>query len=77
MKLEDTFEKTRGQEMQRALELEASLREAELRVEVLKRDKTMLLEDLDKAREKEKAVNSLWEGVYHSPGECNISHTVD
>lgn len=65
MKLEDTAEKTRSQETQKALELEASLREAELRVEVLKRDKTMLLEDLDKAKEKEKSVNTLWEGEHN------------
>jgi hypothetical protein len=43
----------------KSTELEASLREAEMKLEVLKRDKTLLLEELDKGKQREKDLRDL------------------
>ena len=43
----------------RSLELEVSLRELEMKAEVLRRDKCILLEDLDKSKFREKEYTSL------------------
>ena len=45
------------------LETEASLREQELKVEVLRRDKNMLLDELNKSKENQSSIIKLWEGT--------------
>jgi predicted nuclease with TOPRIM domain len=44
------------------LETEASLREQELKVEVLRRDKNMLLDELNKSKDNQSSIIKLWEG---------------
>ncbi|KAI8930191.1 hypothetical protein BC831DRAFT_547078 [Entophlyctis helioformis] len=61
MKAEDGFQKVSAEASTRTLQLEAEVKKAEMDVEVLRRDKTMLLEDLAKAKEKERAIIDLWE----------------
>lgn len=62
LKLEDEQAESMAEIKTKALELEASLREQEMRVEVLKRDKVLLLDELGKVKEREKSIVQLWEG---------------
>jgi chromosome segregation ATPase len=76
MKLEDEQADVIAEIKTRALELEASLREHEMKVEVLKRDKALLLDELDKSKQREKTINGLWEGTFSSARPCkSISRT--
>ncbi|KAJ3216542.1 hypothetical protein HDU67_009327 [Dinochytrium kinnereticum] len=59
LKLEDQISLTNATTNGRLLELEANLRETEMKAEVLRRDKIILLEEMDKAKEREKALNEL------------------
>ncbi|KAJ3193227.1 hypothetical protein HK101_005194 [Irineochytrium annulatum] len=59
IKVEERMETAVSQANHRALELESSLREMEMKAEVLRRDKVILLEELDKYKERERAVDEL------------------
>nr|KAJ3422966.1 Leucine-rich repeat-containing protein 45 [Polyrhizophydium stewartii] len=61
IKAEDGYQKLSSQTTTRLLELEAALKRAEMDCEVLRRDKAMLLDDIAKSKEKEKAIAQLWE----------------
>ncbi|KAJ8326783.1 hypothetical protein QVD99_005432 [Batrachochytrium dendrobatidis] len=61
MRAEDTYQTLSSGTTTRVLKLESSLKQAELDVEVLKRDKVILLEDVAAAKEKERSIASLWE----------------
>lgn len=47
---------------EQVLSLDSKLKNALLEIQVLSRDKSSLLEELDLVKEKEKKVNQLWEG---------------
>ncbi|KAI8855026.1 hypothetical protein BC829DRAFT_107797 [Chytridium lagenaria] len=59
LKLEDKLTISSSSMNGRMIELEANLRETEMKAEVLRRDKTMLLEEMDKAKEREKSIYEL------------------
>ncbi|TPX69775.1 hypothetical protein SpCBS45565_g02220 [Spizellomyces sp. 'palustris'] len=61
LRLETQREKSFSDAKRKSLELEASLREADVKVEVLKRDKVMLIEELDKAKDRLKAMKTMYE----------------
>ncbi|KAH9250831.1 hypothetical protein BASA81_011341 [Batrachochytrium salamandrivorans] len=61
MRAEDKYQGISTETTTRILELESSLKRAELDVEVLRRDKAMLLDDVSVGKEKERAISQLWE----------------
>lgn len=64
--MQDEHANALSQVKTQALETEASLREQELKVEVLRRDKNMLLDELKKSKENQTTIIKLWEGELSS-----------
>lgn len=63
IKSDDSHSKQNASINRKALELEAKLGETEMQLEVLRRDKKMLLEDLDRSKERERNTSALCEGT--------------
>lgn len=61
--MQDEHANALSQVKTQTLETEASLREQELKVEVLRRDKNMLLDELNKSKENQSSIIKLWEGI--------------
>ncbi|KAJ3109086.1 Leucine-rich repeat-containing protein 45 [Phlyctochytrium planicorne] len=59
LKVEDQIASSHSTMSGKLLELEANLHETEMKAEVLRRDKSILLEEMDKYKEREKAINEL------------------
>jgi hypothetical protein len=62
MKVEDAQASITSDATGKLLKTEADFKRADLEVQVLQRDKNLLLEELQKCKEKEKTIIYIWEG---------------
>lgn len=62
MKVEDAQSSIISDATGKFLKTEADFKRADLEVQVLQRDKNLLLEELQKSKEKEKTIIYIWEG---------------
>jgi hypothetical protein len=62
MKVEDAQSSIISDATGKLLKTEADFKRADLEVQVFQRDKNLLLEELQKSKEKEKTIIYIWEG---------------
>lgn len=64
MKLEDSRERIVNDVQEKLLKSECEFKKVDLEAQMLQRDKSLLLQEVQQYKEKEKAITSLWEGIY-------------